>query len=40
VVDPVLGDVVPALPYAKGTWGPKEADNLLPAGDIWHDPVD
>jgi glucose-6-phosphate 1-dehydrogenase len=40
VVDPVLGDVVPALPYAKGTWGPKEADNLLPAGDSWHDPVD
>jgi glucose-6-phosphate 1-dehydrogenase len=39
VVDGVLGDVVPALPYAKGTWGPKEADNLVPAGDAWHDPA-
>jgi glucose-6-phosphate 1-dehydrogenase len=38
VVDPILGDVVPAHPYAKGTWGPKEADRLLPSGDPWHDP--
>ena len=30
VVDPVLGDAVPVHPYAKGTWGPKEADRLLP----------
>src|SRR5215472_16448379 len=26
IVDPVLGDVVPVHPYARGTWGPKEAD--------------
>jgi glucose-6-phosphate 1-dehydrogenase len=38
VVEPVLGDVVPALPYDRGTWGPKEADALLPAGETWHDP--
>ncbi len=38
IVDPVLGDVVPARPYARGTWGPKEADALLPDGDAWHDP--
>jgi len=38
VVDPVLGDVVPAHPYAKGTWGPKEADALLPEGEGWYNP--
>jgi glucose-6-phosphate 1-dehydrogenase len=39
IVDPVLGDVVPVHPYARGTWGPKEADRLLPARDTWHDPT-
>jgi glucose-6-phosphate 1-dehydrogenase len=39
IVDPVLGDVVPVHPYARGTWGPKEADRLLPADDTWHDPA-
>ncbi|MCC9306007.1 glucose-6-phosphate dehydrogenase [Kitasatospora sp. RB6PN24] len=39
IVDPILGDVVPTHPYAKGSWGPKEADALLPEGDLWHDPA-
>jgi glucose-6-phosphate 1-dehydrogenase len=39
VVQPVLGDAVPALPYARGTWGPAQADALLPAGEAWHDPA-
>jgi glucose-6-phosphate 1-dehydrogenase len=39
IVDPVLGDVVPAHPYSRGSWGPKEADRLLSAGDTWHDPA-
>jgi glucose-6-phosphate 1-dehydrogenase len=39
VVEPVLGDVVPVVPYAQGSWGPKEADALLPHGVSWHDPV-
>ena len=30
VVDPVLGNVTPVKPYERGTWGPKEADTLLP----------
>ncbi len=30
VVDPVLGDAVPVHPYPRGSWGPKEADGLLP----------
>ena len=32
VVEPVLGDVVPVIPYARGSWGPEEADALLPQG--------
>ena len=39
VVDPVLGDVTPVHPYAKGSWGPREADRLLPDRDAWHDPT-
>jgi glucose-6-phosphate 1-dehydrogenase len=39
IVDPVLGDVVPVHPYARGTWGPKEADRLLPSREAWHDPA-
>ena len=39
VVDPVLDDATPVHAYARGSWGPKEADALLPEGDVWHDPV-
>jgi glucose-6-phosphate 1-dehydrogenase len=39
VVDPVLGDVVPVQPYPRGSWGPKEAERLLPGGGVWHDPA-
>ena len=39
VVDPVLGNVVPLHSYARGSWGPKEADALLPDGVPWHDPA-
>jgi glucose-6-phosphate 1-dehydrogenase len=39
IVDPVLGDVVPVHPYGRGSWGPKEADRLLPDRDTWHDPA-
>jgi glucose-6-phosphate 1-dehydrogenase len=39
VVDPVLGDVVPVHSYPRGSWGPKEAEGLLPDGDAWHDPA-
>jgi glucose-6-phosphate 1-dehydrogenase len=38
IVDPVLGDTVPVHPYARGSWGPQEADRLLPDRDTWHDP--
>jgi glucose-6-phosphate 1-dehydrogenase len=39
VVDPVLGDVTPLHPYARGTWGPGEADRLLGGRDTWYDPA-
>jgi glucose-6-phosphate 1-dehydrogenase len=39
VVQPVLGDVVPVRPYARGSWGPAEADALVPAGEAWHSPA-
>jgi len=39
VVDPVLGNVVPVHPYARGTWGPDQATTLLPPGESWYDPA-
>jgi glucose-6-phosphate 1-dehydrogenase len=39
IVDPILGDVVPVHPYARDTWGPAEANRLVPAGDTWHAPA-
>ena len=38
IVDPAVGDVVPVHPYARGTWGPNEADRLLADQDTWYDP--
>lgn len=39
VVDPVLDGSVPVQTYARGSWGPAQADRLLPTGATWHDPV-
>jgi glucose-6-phosphate 1-dehydrogenase len=39
VVDAVLGDATPVHPYARGTWGPQEADRLLRDRDTWYDPA-
>jgi glucose-6-phosphate 1-dehydrogenase len=38
VVDPVLGDVGPVVPYARGGWGP-DASSLLPPDETWYNPV-
>jgi glucose-6-phosphate 1-dehydrogenase len=35
----VLGNKTPVHPYPRGSWGPKEADALLPDWDTWHDPA-
>jgi len=39
VVDNVLTDHGPAIPYAKHTWGPPEQDRLISDPDHWHNPV-
>ena len=38
VVEPLLDSAVPVYPYEPGSWGPREADRLLPQGDEWHNP--
>jgi glucose-6-phosphate 1-dehydrogenase len=38
IVEPVLGDRARLFAYEPGSWGPEEADRLLPDGDEWHDP--
>jgi glucose-6-phosphate 1-dehydrogenase len=38
VVEPVLGDCTPLFDYEPGSWGPREAERLAPAGG-WDDPL-
>jgi glucose-6-phosphate 1-dehydrogenase len=38
VVAPVLAHHHRALPYARGSWGPGEADRLIAADGGWHNP--
>ncbi len=38
VVDPVLETHHRALPYKRGSWGPKQADVLIAADGGWHNP--
>jgi glucose-6-phosphate 1-dehydrogenase len=38
IVEPVLAEPSPVVPYECGSWGPAEA-NRLPGGDGWHNPV-
>ena len=39
VVQPVLGNVVPVQSYARDSWGPAQADALVPGGESWHNPA-
>ena len=39
IVEPVLGDAVPVQQYPRGSWGPKDAERLIPEGQTWYDPV-
>ncbi|HET7445738.1 MAG TPA: glucose-6-phosphate dehydrogenase [Solirubrobacterales bacterium] len=38
VVQPLLDEPGPALPYAPGTWGPKQAEELLRGVATWSEP--
>jgi glucose-6-phosphate 1-dehydrogenase len=40
VVDPVLEAGPPVLEYEPGSWGPKEAQNVVDGEDVWHDPTE
>lgn len=41
IVEPALGNAAPLHPYEPGTWGPKDAERLLPASHGgWHTPLD
>ncbi|MEO5797239.1 MAG: glucose-6-phosphate dehydrogenase [Rhodoferax sp.] len=39
VVEPVLNAHGPVLPYAQGSWGPAEADELIADDGGWHAPI-
>lgn len=39
VVDPVLSQHHAALAYQPGSWGPREAEDLMAANGGWHKPV-
>jgi glucose-6-phosphate 1-dehydrogenase len=39
VVDPVLAQHHPVVPYKPGSWGPKQADALIAADGRWHNPI-
>jgi glucose-6-phosphate 1-dehydrogenase len=38
IMQPLLDAPPPVHPYAKGTWGPAEADGLLAGEGRWHEP--
>ena len=38
VVDSVLKDHHPSIPYQRGSWGPKEAEALIAEYGGWHNP--
>jgi glucose-6-phosphate 1-dehydrogenase len=38
-VEPVLERHSKAIPYRRGSWGPKQADALIAGGGRWHNPT-
>ena len=38
VMAPLIDAPPPVHPYAKGTWGPAEADRLIAGHGRWHEP--
>jgi glucose-6-phosphate 1-dehydrogenase len=37
-MQPLLDSPPPVHPYAPGSWGPKEADELVAGHGTWHEP--
>jgi glucose-6-phosphate 1-dehydrogenase len=38
VVEPILKGGLPVSEYEPGTWGPQAANDIVDAGETWHDP--
>jgi glucose-6-phosphate 1-dehydrogenase len=38
ILEPLLDSPPPVHPYKPGTWGPKEADDLVAGHGTWHEP--
>jgi glucose-6-phosphate 1-dehydrogenase len=38
IMQPLLDAPPPVYPYAKGSWGPAEADAVLAGEGRWHEP--
>jgi glucose-6-phosphate 1-dehydrogenase len=38
ILQPLLDNPPPVHPYARGCWGPKEADELIAGHGTWHEP--
>ena len=38
IVDPILDEKMPPIPYGQGSWGPEEANQLIGADGPWHNP--
>ena len=39
VVEPVLKEHNPITEYARGSWGPTAADELIAANGHWYNPI-
>ena len=39
IVEPILDEAAPPIPYARGSWGPEEADQLIGSDGPWHNPM-
>jgi glucose-6-phosphate 1-dehydrogenase len=39
IVEPILDESAPPIPYARGSWGPEEADQLIGSDSPWHNPM-
>ena len=38
IMQPLLDESPPVHPYEPGSWGPKEADDLVAGHGRWHEP--
>jgi glucose-6-phosphate 1-dehydrogenase len=38
ILQPLLDSPPPVHPYPKGSWGPKEADDVVAGHGTWHEP--